>query len=142
MDQGETADSRRFAIQLGDEDQDENGGGHRRTLIRVTDRAGSEHLVYALVAEDIDFCMLGLSYGAALRILLNKKSGEMICTTDAQGALDAQRESQQSHRRLALEGDLREREGVDLPFEPARDPVGQDASRWPWILPDRLTKDF
>jgi hypothetical protein len=39
--------------------------------------------------------MLGLSYGTALRILLNKKTGEMICTTDAEGAIDAQRESQQ-----------------------------------------------
>jgi hypothetical protein len=69
-------------LQPGDEDQDENGGGRRRTLIRVIDRAGSEHLVYALVAEDVDFGALGLSYGAALRILLNKKTGEMICTTE------------------------------------------------------------
>jgi hypothetical protein len=82
-------------LQLGDEDQEEHGGGRRRTLIRVIDRAGSEHLVYALVAEDIDFCALGLSYGTALRILLNKKTGEMICTTDAEGVIDAQRESQQ-----------------------------------------------
>src|SRR5262245_540822 len=80
---------------LGDEDQEENGGDRRRTLIRVIDRAGSEHLVYALVAEDVDFSALGLSYGTALRILLNKKTGEMICTTDAEGVIDAQRESQQ-----------------------------------------------
>jgi hypothetical protein len=38
-----------------------NGGGRSRTLIRVINRAGSEHLVYALVAEDIDFRVLGLS---------------------------------------------------------------------------------
>jgi hypothetical protein len=82
-------------FQPGDEDQEENGGGRRRTLIRVIDRAGSEHLVYALVAEDVDFSALGLSYGTALRILLNKKTGEMICTTDAEGLIDAQRESQQ-----------------------------------------------
>jgi Family of unknown function (DUF6744) len=82
-------------LQLGDEEQDENGGGRRRTLIRVIDRAGSEHLVYALVAEDVDFSALGLSYGTTLRIMLNKKTGEMICTTDAEGVIDAQRESQQ-----------------------------------------------
>jgi uncharacterized protein DUF6744 len=82
-------------LQQDDEDLDESGGGRRRTLIRVIDRAGSEHLVYALVAEDIDFSALGLSYGTALRILLNKKTGEMICTTDAEGVIDAQRESQQ-----------------------------------------------
>ena len=64
-------------------------------LVLSFDRAGSEHLVYALVAEDIDFSALGLSYGTALRILLNKKTGEMICTTDAEGLIDAQRESQQ-----------------------------------------------
>jgi hypothetical protein len=82
-------------LQQNDEDHDENNGGSRRTLIRVINRAGSEHLVYALVAEDIDFSMLGLSYGTALRILLHKKTGEMICTTDAEGVIDARRESQQ-----------------------------------------------
>jgi uncharacterized protein DUF6744 len=87
--------ARTLQLQIGDEDQEESGGGRRRTLIRVIDRAGSEHLVYALVAEDIDFSALGLSYGTALRILLNKKTGEMICTTDAEGLIDAQRESQQ-----------------------------------------------
>src|SRR5215475_4010284 len=87
--------ARTLQLQLGIEDLDENGGGRRRTLIRVIDRAGSDHLVYALVAEDVDFSALGLSYGTALRILLNKKTGEMICTTDAEGVIDAQRESQQ-----------------------------------------------
>jgi hypothetical protein len=87
--------ARTLQLQQDDEEQDEHGGGRRRTLIRVIDRAGSEHLVYALVAEDIDFSALGLSYGTALRILLNKKTGEMICTTDAEGVIDAQRESQQ-----------------------------------------------
>jgi hypothetical protein len=84
-----------------DEEQDESDGGRRRTLIRVINRAGSEHLVYALVAEDIDFSALGLSYGTALRILLHKKTGEMICTTDAEGLIDAQRESQQFTNELA-----------------------------------------
>jgi hypothetical protein len=87
--------ARTLQLQQDDEEQDEHGGGRRRTLIRVIDRAGSEHLVYALVAEDIDFSALGLSYGTALRILLHKKTGEMICTTDAEGVIDAQRESQQ-----------------------------------------------
>src|SRR5215475_6978341 len=87
--------ARSLQLQQDDEDHDENGGGHRRTMIRVINRAGSEHLVYALVAEDIDFSALGLSYGTALRILLHKKTGEMICTTDAEGVIDAQRESQQ-----------------------------------------------
>src|SRR5262249_43022797 len=87
--------ARTLQLQLGEEDQEDNDGGRRRTLIRVINRAGSEHLVYALVAEDVDFSALGLSYGTALRILLNKKTGEMICTTDAEGVIDAQRESQQ-----------------------------------------------
>jgi hypothetical protein len=87
--------TRNLQLRQGGEEQDENDGDRRRTLIRVINRAGSEHLVYALVAEDIDFSMLGLSYGTALRILLHKKTGEMICTTDAEGVIDAQRESQQ-----------------------------------------------
>src|SRR6266508_46428 len=87
--------TRNLQLRQGGEEQDENDGGRRRTLIRVINRAGSEHLVYALVAEDIDFSALGLSYGTALRILLHKKTGEMICTTDAEGVIDAQRESQQ-----------------------------------------------
>ena len=32
--------------------------------------------IYALVAEDIDFSALCLSYGAALRILLTKSTGK------------------------------------------------------------------
>ena len=87
--------ARDLQLQQNGEDQNEDEGGRRRTLIRVINRAGSEHLVYALVAEDVDFSMLGLSYGTALRILLHKKTGEMICTTDAEGVIDAQRESQQ-----------------------------------------------
>jgi Family of unknown function (DUF6744) len=87
--------ARNLQLQHDDEDQDEKGGGRRRTLIRVINRASSKHLVYALVAEDIDFSALGLSYGTALRILLHKKTGEMICTTDAEGVIDARRESQQ-----------------------------------------------
>ncbi len=87
--------ARDLQLQQNGEDQNEDDGGRRRTLIRVINRAGSEHLVYALVAEDVDFSLLGLSYGTALRILLHKKTGEMICTTDAEGVIDAQRESQQ-----------------------------------------------
>jgi hypothetical protein len=78
-----------------------NDGRRSRTLIRIINRAGSEHLVYALVAEGIDFSALGLSYGTALRILPHKKTGEMICTTDAEGVIDAQRESQQVMNELA-----------------------------------------
>jgi hypothetical protein len=87
--------ARNLQLQQDDEEQEENESGRQRTLIRVINRAGSEHLVYALVAEDVDFSVLGLSYGTALRILLHKKTGEMICTTDAEGVIDAQRESQQ-----------------------------------------------
>jgi len=82
--------ARSLQLQRDDEDQKENNGGRRQRLIRVINRAGGEHLVYALVAEDIDFSALGLSYGTALRILLQKKTSEMICTTDAEGVIDAQ----------------------------------------------------
>jgi hypothetical protein len=92
--------TRLYQVQ-GNEESDENAGHRQRTLIRVINRSGSEYLVYALVAEDVDFNLLGLSYGTALRILLHKKTGEMICTTDAEGVIDAQRESQQVAAELA-----------------------------------------
>lgn len=84
-------------------DSDENGDEdeERRTLIRVINRAGSEHLVFALVAENVDFASLGLSYGTSLRILLHKKTGEMIVTTEASGVIDAVNESRQLAAELA-----------------------------------------
>jgi hypothetical protein len=93
--------ARSLQLQQNDEEHEGNDGVRRRTLIRVINRAGSEHLVYALVAEDVDFSVLGLSYGTALRILLHKKTGEMICTTDAEGVIDAQRESRRVTDELA-----------------------------------------
>jgi hypothetical protein len=72
-----------------------------RTLIRVINRAGSEHLVFALVAENVDFSSLGLSYGTSLRILLHKQTGEMIVTTEASGVIDALNESRQLTIELA-----------------------------------------
>jgi hypothetical protein len=59
-----------------------------RTLIRVINRASDEYLVYALVAESVDFAALGLSYNTEVRIRLHKKTGELICTTNAVGAID------------------------------------------------------
>jgi hypothetical protein len=93
--------ARSLQLQQDDEEHEGNDGVRRRTLIRVINRAGSEQLVYALVAEDVDFSVLGLSYGTALRILLHKKTGEMICTTDAEGVIDAQRESRRVTDELA-----------------------------------------
>jgi len=93
--------ARSLQRQKDNEEDEGNGGVRRRTLIRVINRAGSEHLVYALVAEDIDFSLLGLSYGTALRILLHKKTGEMTCTTDAEGVIDAQHESRRVTDELA-----------------------------------------
>lgn len=84
-----------------EEFSDDEGASNQRTLIRVINRAGSEHLVFALIAEDIDFGLLGLSYGTALRILLHKKTGAMICTTEAEGVIDAQHESQRVADELA-----------------------------------------
>ena len=86
-----------------EDEQDESLAGNeaQRTLIRVINRAGNEHLVFALVAENIDFAALGLSYGTSLRILLHKKTGAMIVTTEAEGRIDAQHESQRLAAELA-----------------------------------------
>ena len=75
--------------------QQANADEEQRTLIRVINRAGSDHLVFALVTEDIDFKALGLGYATDLRILLEKKTGQMICSTNARGRIEAYHESQQ-----------------------------------------------
>ena len=74
-------------------DDDENQ--KETTLIRVINKAGAEHLVFGIVSENVDFNKLGLSYGTQLRILLHKKTGEILCTTDAAGVISAQNESTQ-----------------------------------------------
>ena len=74
-------------------DDDENQ--KETTLIRVINKAGAEHLVFGIVSENVDFNKLGLSYGTQLRILLHKKTGEIVCTTDADGVISAQNESSQ-----------------------------------------------
>jgi hypothetical protein len=67
----------------------------KRTLIRVINRAGSEHIVFALVMEDVDYKALGLKYATDLRIQLHKKTGEMICTTQTTGQIASYHESLQ-----------------------------------------------
>jgi hypothetical protein len=70
------------------------------TLIRVINKAGAEHLVFGIVSENVDFNKLGLSYGTQLRILLHKKTGDILCTTDADGVISAQNESSQVTREI------------------------------------------
>lgn len=79
-------------------DEDENQ--KESTLIRVINKAGAEHLVFGIVSENVDFNKLGLSYGTQLRILLHKKTGEIVCTTDADGVITAQNESTQVTREI------------------------------------------
>jgi len=67
----------------------------KRTLIRVINRAGSDHIVFALVMEDVDYRALGLNYATDLRIQLHKKTGQMICTTQTTGRIESYHESQQ-----------------------------------------------
>jgi hypothetical protein len=74
-------------------DEDENQ--KESTLIRVINKAGAEHLVFGIVSENVDFNKLGLSYGTQVRILLHKKTGEIVCTTDADGVITAQNETSQ-----------------------------------------------
>jgi hypothetical protein len=47
------------------------------------------------VTEDVDYQALGLGYATDLRILLDKKTGQMICSTSASGRSEAWHESQQ-----------------------------------------------
>jgi len=69
-DKQQALQSAQRAARTDDEAEYEDNNRHQRTLIRVINRAGSEHLVYALIAEDIDFGLLGLSYASRWRRLL------------------------------------------------------------------------
>src|SRR5262245_23671366 len=75
--------------------QQTNPDEAKRTLIRVINRAGSEHIVFALVMEDVDYRALGLNYATDLRIQLHKKTWQMICTTMTTGRIESYHESQQ-----------------------------------------------
>lgn len=83
-----------------DEVDDVEGGTAQRALIRVINRRDSQWVVYALVTEDIDLRVLGLSYGTNLRILLEKASARLVCTADATGEADAVLESSQIEAEL------------------------------------------
>jgi hypothetical protein len=72
---------------------EEENESNQRTLIRVINRPGAEHLVFGIVSEDVDFQSLGLTYGTSIRILLHKKTGQILCTTDARGVISAENES-------------------------------------------------
>src|SRR5262245_60258433 len=75
--------------------QQTNPDQTKLTLIRVINRAGSDHIVFALVMEDVDYRALGLNYATDLRIQLHKKTGQMICTTMTTGRIESYHESQQ-----------------------------------------------
>jgi hypothetical protein len=67
----------------------------QRTLIRVINKSGDDHMVFALVAEEVDFEALGLTYATDLRIKLHKSTGQIVCTTADKGHINALNESLQ-----------------------------------------------
>ena len=87
----------RPVIKPDDESQD---GALRRALIRVINQREAEFMVFALVAEDIDFSALGLSYGTKMRIRLHKKKGLLIMSTEAKGDIRAEDEAQSVRQQL------------------------------------------
>ncbi len=84
------ASKQEAAKAIGNDDDDHT----QRTLVRVINKAKTDHLVFALVAEEVDLAKLGLSYATSIRILLEKRTGAMVCTTTAEGSIDAFTESQ------------------------------------------------
>ncbi|WP_129677337.1 DUF6744 family protein [Candidatus Chloroploca sp. Khr17] len=98
--------------------------GGIRNLVRPINTRSSQHIVFALVGEAVDFAALGLSYGTQARILLEKLSPHerlhrepaLICTTAATGVIAAQHEASaftdalrprwRTYQTLHLAGDL------------------------------------
>jgi Family of unknown function (DUF6744) len=103
----------------GDEDETAT-----RALIRPINKRRAKYAVYAIVAEEVDFALLGLYHGTSMRILLEKLEPEeraqrqpkLICTTDAIGEIAAENEVRQvtdelrpiweTYRHLYLSEDL------------------------------------
>ena len=103
----------------GDEDETAT-----RALIRPINKRRATYAVYAVVAEEVDFALLGLHHGTSMRILLEKlepheraqRQPKLICTTDALGEIAAENEAHQvtdelrpiweSYRQLYLSEDL------------------------------------
>lgn len=84
----------------GDDEDDETA---TRALIRPINKRRAKYAVYAVVAEEVDFALLGLYHGTSMRILLEKLEPEeraqrqpkLICTTDAIGEIAAENEARQ-----------------------------------------------
>ncbi len=105
----------------GGDDEDEST---TRALIRPINKRRAKYAVYAVVAEEVDFALLGLHHGTSMRILLEKLEPEeraqrqpkLICTTDAIGEIAAENEASQvtdelrpiweAYRQLFLSEDL------------------------------------
>ncbi|MEP7190254.1 MAG: DUF6744 family protein, partial [Roseiflexaceae bacterium] len=74
-----------------------------RALIRPINKRRAKYSVFAIVAEEVDFTLLGLYHGTSMRILLEKlepheraqRQPKLICTTDALGEIAAENEARQ-----------------------------------------------
>jgi hypothetical protein len=102
IEQRGTFGYRPLNVEEDDDDEEEapRSGRLKRALIRVINTRGAEAMVFALVAENVDFAALGLTYGTDLRIQLEKKSGALICTTTARGRIDAANEVKGVYQQL------------------------------------------
>jgi len=82
---------------------DEDDETATRALIRPINKRRAKYAVYAVVAEEVDFALLGLFHGTSMRILLEKlepgeraqRQPKLICTTDALGEIAAENEARQ-----------------------------------------------
>ncbi|MCC6629300.1 MAG: hypothetical protein IT340_18085 [Chloroflexi bacterium] len=71
------------------EDRPGSRRGHR-DLVRVARAGDSDWILFGVIAEAIDLAALGLSYRTDLRVLVRKRTGAMIVTTEALGVIDDQ----------------------------------------------------
>ncbi len=103
---------------------DEDDETATRALIRPINKRRAKYAVFAIVAEEVDFALLGLFHGTSMRSLLEKLDPEeraqrqpkLICTTDAIGEIAAENEAHQvtdelrpiweTYRQLYLSEDL------------------------------------
>lgn len=94
-------DHRLLEKQVSDDDE-ESDETRIRKLIRVVQRPGTDKVVFALVNEGLDYSAYGLKYATNLRILLDKKTGEIMVSSASAGAIT-------HSENLTIEAELRDR---------------------------------
>ncbi len=107
--------SPQLATSAGGVYENENGQA-QRALVRPINQRGSDHVVFVVVTEDVDLAAYGLAHWTDMRLLVDKRTGDLTVTLDATGSPGEVQESRElmaeivpyweKYRRLYTAGDI------------------------------------